>query len=206
MDAEFFVQKVKSLCEKKGVKPTVACKASGVGSSFLSDINRGQTPSVAKVQMLATYLGVTVSDLLGERTPPSEGVLRVPVLGTIRAGVPLEAIEDILDWEELPAGWADGGREYFGLQIRGDSMYPSYLPGDTVILRKQNYCDPGDDCAVLVNGQDATLKEIRLRPDGGMELRPRNPDYPPSVYTADQVQQLPVTILGVVVELRRKIK
>lgn len=66
MDAEFFVQKVKYLCEKKGVKPTVACKESGVGASFLSDINRGQTPSVAKVQMLATYLGVTTSELLGE--------------------------------------------------------------------------------------------------------------------------------------------
>ena len=66
MDAELFVQKVKSLCEKRGVKPTVACKASGVGASFLSDINRGQTPSVTKVQMLATYLGVTTSELLGE--------------------------------------------------------------------------------------------------------------------------------------------
>ena len=66
MDKDFFVQKVKLLCLQKGIKHTNACKESGVGGSFLSDINRGQVPSVAKVQMLAEYLGVTVSELLGE--------------------------------------------------------------------------------------------------------------------------------------------
>ena len=75
MDKEVFVQNVKKLCLNKTIKPTNACKESGVGSSFLSDIQRGQTPSVAKVQLLAQYLGVTTSDLLGEQnesSPPSE--------------------------------------------------------------------------------------------------------------------------------------
>lgn len=206
MDALQFVQNIKKYCALKGVKPTAACKESGVGTSFINNVERGQTPSVAKVQMLADYLGVTVSDLLGERTPTRGDVLRIPVLGTIPAGVPLEAIEDILDWEELPAAWGDGGREYFALRVQGDSMYPSYLEGDTVILRKQDCCDSGDDCAVLVNGQDATLKEVRLRENGGLELRPRNPAYPPKLYDPADVQNLPVTILGVVVELRRKVK
>ena len=71
MDAQLFVQNIKKYCQQKGVKPTVACKESGVGSSFISDINRGQTPSVAKVQMLADYLGVTTSDLLGEKKEPT---------------------------------------------------------------------------------------------------------------------------------------
>ncbi len=71
MDAIVFVQNVKSLCAKKGVKPTVACRESGVGASFISDINRGQTPSVAKVQLLADYLGVTTSELLGETKKPT---------------------------------------------------------------------------------------------------------------------------------------
>ena len=70
MDKDFFVQKVKFLCLQKGIKPTNACKESGVGGSFLSDINRGQVPSVAKVQMLAEYLGVTTTDLLGEKISP----------------------------------------------------------------------------------------------------------------------------------------
>lgn len=72
MDKETFVQNVKMLCFQRGIKPTNACKESGVGTSFISDINRGQTPSVAKVQLLAQYLGVTTSELLGEPTPEGQ--------------------------------------------------------------------------------------------------------------------------------------
>lgn len=73
MDKEVFVQNVKMLCLQKGIKPTNACKESGVGGSFLGDINRGQTPSVAKVQLLAEYLGVTTSELLGETITAAAG-------------------------------------------------------------------------------------------------------------------------------------
>ena len=66
MDKELFVQNIKMYCALKGVKPTTACRESGVGGSFINDIERGKTPSVAKVQLLAQYLGCTVSDLLGE--------------------------------------------------------------------------------------------------------------------------------------------
>ena len=71
MDAMLFVENIKKYCELKGIKPTVACRESGVGASFVSDINRGQTPSVAKVQLLANYLGITTSELLGEKTKPT---------------------------------------------------------------------------------------------------------------------------------------
>lgn len=71
MDALTFVENVKYYCKKKGEAPTVACKNAGVGTSFISDINRGQTPSVAKVQLLADYLGVTTSELLGETKKPT---------------------------------------------------------------------------------------------------------------------------------------
>ena len=75
MDREVFVQNIEKYCAQNGVKPTNACRDSGVGASFVTDIKRGQTPSVAKVQLLAQYLGCTVSDLLGEKatsSPPSE--------------------------------------------------------------------------------------------------------------------------------------
>lgn len=206
MDANIFVQNIKKYCLLKGVKPTNACKESGVGASFISDIKRGQTPSVAKVQILADYLGVTTSELLGEASGSSSSGIRVPVLGTIPAGIPLEAIEDILDWEEVPAAWGSGGRQYFGLRVKGDSMYPRYLEGDTVILRKETTCESGDDCAVLVNGDEATLKRVFLHEDGAIELRPVNAAYPPRTYSPAEVESLPVQIIGVVVELRRKIK
>lgn len=71
MDKDIFVQNVRVICFRRGIKPTNACKEAGVGGSFLSDIKRGQTPSVAKVQMLANYLGVTTSLLLGEKEKPT---------------------------------------------------------------------------------------------------------------------------------------
>lgn len=169
---------------------------------------------------LSEYLGITPGELLGEDASESFqkptqfykaldtsfSSILVPVLGTIPAGIPLEAIEDILDWEEIPAAWATGDRQYYGLRVKGDSMYPRYLEGDTVILQKEKTCESGDDCAVLVNGDEATLKQVMIRGDGSLELRPSNPAYPPRIYTPAEVESLPVQIIGVVVELRRKIK
>ncbi len=76
MNTDIFVQNVKRYCAINGVKPTVACAESGAGKDLLSKLaNHGAIPSVAKVQLLAQYLGCTVSDLLGEKatsSPPSE--------------------------------------------------------------------------------------------------------------------------------------
>lgn len=205
MDKLLFVQNVKKYCAAKGVKPTVACRESGAGKDLLNRLEAsGSIPSVEKIQLLADYLGITTSQLLGE--PYGTGVERIPVLGSIPAGIPVEAVEEILDWEEIPAEWTIGGREYFGLKVKGDSMYPKYLDGDTVILRKQHICDTGDDCAILVNGNDSTLKQVILHEDGSLEIRPLNPNYSPATYTPQQIAEMPVTIAGVVVELRRKIK
>lgn len=71
MDKELFVENIKRICKAKGIKPTVACRESGVDKSFINNIEaRGQVPSVEKVQMLAAYLGVTTSELLGEEKEP----------------------------------------------------------------------------------------------------------------------------------------
>lgn len=69
MDNTTFVQNIKIICIKRGIKPTKACKESGVGGSFINDLERGRVPSVNRVQALAAYLGVTTSELLGEELP-----------------------------------------------------------------------------------------------------------------------------------------
>lgn len=75
MNIETFVQNVKDHCAKKGVKPTVACAESGAGKDMISNlINRGTVPSITRVQLLAQYLGCTVSDLLGEEPTPPDPV------------------------------------------------------------------------------------------------------------------------------------
>lgn len=144
-------------------------------------------------------------NLLDASAVPNVAPIRIPVLGTIPAGVPLEAIEDVLDWEELPAAMARGGKEYFGLKVSGDSMLPDYRDGDVLILRKQDACESGQDCAVMVNSDDATFKRVRIS-EKGITLMPLNPAYEPLFYSNQEVSELPVRIIGVVVELRRKVQ
>ena len=207
MDALKIVENIQMICKEHGTNPTAAGKESGAGKDLVTNMKRrGVLPSIEKIRLLADYLGVTTSELLGETPGSSSSGIRIPVLGTIPAGIPLDAIEDILDWEEIPAAWATGDRQYFGLRVRGDSMYPRYLDGDTVILQKETTCESGDDCAVLVNGSEATLKQVMIKGDGSLELRPANPAYPPRPYSPAEIESSPVQIIGVVVELRRKIK
>lgn len=155
---------------------------------------------------IAEVFGVTLDYLLCEDGSP-KSYTRIPVLGSVPAGIPLEAIEDVLDWEEIPQSMLAGGKEYFALQIKGDSMWPDYLPGDVVIVRRQASCDAGDVCVVFVNGCDATLKTVKKdESEQTLTLVPKNPNYPPRTFSAREVADLPVTIAGVVVEMRRKIK
>lgn len=156
---------------------------------------------------LANLFDCSVDYLLGNEGKPNAGVIRIPVLGSVPAGIPIEAIEDIVDWEEIPASMAAGGKEYFALEVRGDSMWPDYLPGDVVIVRRQPTCHSGDDCVIYVNGYDATLKQVRINDiEQSLTLVPRNQSYPPRTYNKAEIEDLPVSIAGVVVELRRKIK
>lgn len=155
---------------------------------------------------LSRIFGVSIDYLIGVDDSLDGKAIRIPVLGSVPAGVPLEAIEDIVDWEDIPKSMATGGREYFALQVKGDSMWPDYLPGDTVIVRKQPTCQSGEDCVVYVNGYEATLKQVRLNDDHSLTIVPRNQSYPPRTYSPEEIESLPVSIAGVVVELRRKIK
>ena len=158
---------------------------------------------------IADFFGVSVDYLLG-REPTPEGAPApsrpgskwIPVLGRVAAGTPIEAVEDILDYEEIDAKTAASG-EYFALQIKGQSMEPRIKDGDVVIIRKQNDCNSGDIAVVLVNGDEATVKRIKKRPEGIM-LIPSNPAYEPMFYSNEDIEKLPVTIIGKVIELRAK--
>lgn len=129
---------------------------------------------------------------------------RIPVLGRVAAGIPIEAVQDIEDYEDIPASWGDP-REYFALKIQGHSMEPRIWDGDVVIARKMPDVDSGSVAVVLVDGEEATVKQIKKSEDG-MTLIGWNPAvYPPKFYTWAEVSRLPVQILGIVKEVRGKI-
>ena len=174
-------------------------------STFTDWYNANIYPRIDKIQMLANYFGIQKSDLVENhdnfnRSTSSAIVL---VYGTIPAGVPMECIEDIIDTEEISADMLKGNKEYFGLKIKGDSMEPEYLDGDTIILEKTESCESGDDCVVMVNGYDGTFKRV-FKNENGIILQPLNNKYQPIIYSNEQIENLPVRILGVVEEIRRK--
>lgn len=158
---------------------------------------------------IAKAMNMSIEELLSkingnqEFTINSSSSAVVFVYGTIPAGIPMECIEDIIDTEEISADMLKGGKQYFGLKIKGNSMYPDYLDGDTIILEKTDDCESGDECCVMVNGSDGTFKKV-IKNENGIILQPLNSEYQPMFYTNEQIKSLPVKIIGKVVELRRK--
>ena len=131
--------------------------------------------------------------------------VKIPILGKVPAGVPIEAIEDIIGYEEIPASMLRDGNNYFSLKIDGDSMYPDYKTGDIIIIRQQSDCNSGDDCVVMVNGDDATFKRV-VKQEKSIILKPLNNEYEPYYFDEYEIMTKPVKIIGVAVEVRRKLR
>lgn len=184
------------------------CKDLGFAYTTFTSWETGVNyPRIDKIEMMADYFHIEKSDLIEDKTDkpssPTKGI-RIPVLGKVAAGIPIEAITDIEDWEEIPQSMAKTG-EYFALKIAGKSMEPRMMDGDVVIVRRQPDVDSGDIAVVLVNGNDATVKQIS-KSDAGLTLIGWNPSvYIPKTYNKKECKELPVTILGKVVEIRGKL-
>ena len=156
----------------------------------------------AALPRLAALFGVSVDYLLGNAGEETPKGVKIPVLGRVAAGIPIEAVEDILEYEEISPHMAAQG-EFFALQVKGRSMEPRMQEGDIIICKKQADAETGDVAVVLVNGDDATVKKIK-KTSAGLYLLPTNPAFDPLFYTYDEVMDRPVTIIGKVVELRAK--
>lgn len=185
------------------VKPVEVGRATGINpSTFTTWKNGTTTPKQGTLKKIADYFGVSVSWLLGETDDrEASGVVRIPVVGNVAAGIPITAEENIIGYEEIPSEVLKRG-EFFGLRIKGDSMSPSILDGDVVIVRKQETADTGDIVIALVNGDEGTCKKLIKRQDG-IVLKSINADYGDFTYTNEQIDSLPVRILGKVEQLRR---
>ena len=199
-------ERIVLLCSKNGVKPTVACTEAGISRNAVTELKSGRANSMSgnNLNKLADYFGVTVDYLVGNTPAPKGGGVMVPVYGRIAAGIPMEAITDIEDYEEISEALAKQG-EYLALTIHGESMEPKFSEGDVIIVRKQETCEDGEICAVMVNGDDATCKKVRRTPEG-VVLISTNPAFDPMFFSNKQIEELPVRILGKVVELRAKFK
>lgn len=189
------------------VTQTQVCNTLGFKMPTFSDwINAKTYPRIDKIELMANYFGITKADLVEEHTQDlkhntRKGVV-INVLGRVAAGIPIEAIEDVIDTEEITEELASTG-EFFGLQIHGKSMEPRMKEGDIVIVRKQDDAESGDIVIAMVNGDEATCKKL-IKHEQGISLVSFNSEYEPMYFTPIDIQEKPVKIIGRVVELRAK--
>lgn len=212
---------IKRIREEKGMSQDELARLVGFKSrSSINKIEMGVNDiTQSKLIAIANALHVSPGELMGEdaevaiskespnplpktSADKSKGV-RIPVLGRVVAGIPIEAIEEIIDWEEIPQRMAASGK-FFALRVCGHSMEPGILEGDIVIVRQQEDVDNYDTAIVLVNGDEATVKRVKKQKEGITLIATNTSVYEPHFYSNQEIHDLPVKILGKVVEMRRK--
>lgn len=204
--------KLKKLRENRGMTQAELGKALDISPSAIGMYEQGRRiPDISTLKKISSFFSVSVDYLIennlqndANKTPPSSGKgIRIPVLGRVVAGIPIEAVEEILDYEEITPELAATG-EFFALKIRGHSMEPRMMEGDVVIVRKQEDVESGDVAIVLVNGNEATVKRVKKQEEGITLIATNTSVYEPHFYSNKEIKNLPVQILGKVVELRGK--
>lgn len=202
----------------------------GISHTHLDSIEKGYDPRTGKpvrvtvdtLKKIAKAMGMTINDLLIQSgdvklddlhfdnaimTNINIDTIQIPVYGTIKAGLPIESQNDIIDYVEIPKDWTRGGKKFFGLKISGDSMFPKYNEDDTVIFEQNNDKElyNGKDCAVMINGSESTFKKVLIN-EQGVVLQPYNLGfYDVMMFSKKRVEELPVKIVGIAREKRTKL-
>ena len=194
------VERVKRLCDDNGIAISRLERELGFSNGYFKNLKKGGIP-IDRIEKIADYFHVTTDYIRfgtdeGEAPRPSTSHSHwIPVLGRVAAGIPVEMIEDVIDYEEIPNSLG----ECFALLINGDSMAPDLPKGSVVIVHKQDDVESGDVAIVALNGSDAVCKRV-MKDTEGIVLQSFNPDFPPRFLPNGD----DVTILGKVVESRRK--
>ena len=213
--AEFLNNNVKYLRTEKKISQQSLADAIGVDRSTVSRIENGEIETtIDNAIKIANHLNVSLNDLVskdlrfdnGELIDVSSNIIKIPVYGTIKAGIPIESQSDIIDYVEIPKDWTRGGKKFYGLQLSGDSMFPKYNDKDIVIFEQNNDVElfNGKDVAVMINGTESTFKKILVN-DQGIVLQPYNMAYDIMMFSKEQVEQLPIRVVGIAKEKRTKI-
>ena len=197
----------KNLRKDNNLTQAELAKKLGVAPSTVGMYERGQRePDFETLEKIANCFSVNMNTLLGKEneTDIVSGSLgiKIPVLGKVAAGIPITAVENILDYEEISSEMASSG-EYVALKIQGSSMEPRMYEGDVVIVRVQSSVEHGEVAVVMVDGSEATVKKVQFQ-SSGILLQPFNPSYEPIFYSNEEIEKLPVRIFGKVVECRQK--
>lgn len=217
--AKYFNSNLKYIRNQKGMSQQELADKIGTDRSTISRWENGEIDTPLEMAMkIAEELNVSYYDFFGKDLRFDNGTvidinsdtIPIPVLGTIKAGIAIEAQQDILEYIDIPKSWIIGGKTFYGLKIHGDSMLPKYNENDIVIFEQNNDTNLANnkDCAVMVNGFDATFKNVTIN-ESGITLVPLNlnnqDNYLPTFYSKEQIESLPVKIVGIAREKRTRL-
>ncbi len=197
-------EKIKFLRKKSGLSQRQVAEKLFISQQAYAKYETGTaSPSLDVLKAMSEFFEVDTNFILGIAPKSARlNIKKIPVLGRVQAGIPMEAIEEILDYEEIRP--SDPNAEYFALKIIGDSMEPRIYDGDIVIVQKQPDVNSGEIAVVLIDGNDATCKKI-IKQGNGITLVALNIKYDPLYFSNKDVNEFSFVVLGKVVEIRSKL-
>lgn len=219
-----FSNRLKKAISIRNIKPVELSEKTGIDKSKISSYMSGRYKAKQDgIYLLAKSLNVSEAWLMGldvpmERTSndiyeqlknigtmyiSNTEMVKIPVLGVVKAGYDYLAQENWIGTIDVEKNIVSDGSEYFALKVVGDSMSPVLIQDDIVVIKKQNDFENGDIVVAIVNGNEATIKKGK-KTDSSITLQPLNPSYDPLVFTYDEVKSIPVTIVGIVKQLKRE--
>jgi repressor LexA len=187
-------QRIQQKMAEQKISQNKLAKAAQISQSGLSSIISGAvSPKEVTLQSIAHALNCSVSELMGEIGPGMIPIIHssVPILGAIPCGKLNISDQNPDGYADLP----DGIRADFALRCQGDSMKPTFIDGDLVLIRSQPEVETGQIAAVNIDGE-TTLKRVYRHPDG-LHLVADNPRYQPIFVSADSDAQIIIHGLAV---------
>ena len=203
-----FANRLNKAISLRNIKPIELAEKTGIDKSKISSYMSGRYKAKQDgVYLLAQALNVSEVWLMGYDVPmesiPIKNIekIKIPVLGTVKAGYDYLAQENIIGYESIDN--VSDPENYYALQVTGNSMEPLFFFFYIAIVHKQDNFDSGNTCIILVNGEEATVKKV-VRMDDGIDLIAMNPYYPVRHFSKNEMNEIPVKIIGKVVEARKR--
>lgn len=210
---ETFQNRLATALRIRNMKPVELHEKTNISESLISKYLSGNAVArQRKLSILSEALNINPVWLMGYDAPMENNastdelgnpVVDIPLLGSVKAGYDYLAQENRIGTVKVETSLVEDGSDFFALKVKGDSMSPIFIEGDIVIVKKQNDCENNEIAIVIVNGDEGTIKKVR-KTEQGIILKPLNPTYDPLIFTNQEIEEMPITIVGIVKQLKRE--
>lgn len=202
-------ERIKQLRQEKGLTQEELGKYIGVKKAAIMKYEKGNVKNMKRsaIETLSKLFNVSPSYLMCLDEPKIDNlgnqVVEIPLLGIVKAGYNYLAEENWIGTIDADKSLIGNSNDFFALKVKGDSMSPTLMEDDIVVIKKQDDFENGDIVVAIINGDEATIKKGK-KSEAGILLQPLNSNYEPLIFTYDEMKTIPVTIVGIVKQLKRE--